>query len=167
LELFDDLSIVENLAVASERPGVFRYVADLFWPGKLRLTPLALQALKDFDLEDLMYRKPTEISFGQRKAVAIARAVAAGPEILLLDEPAAGLDDHEADELAVLIKRTADEYGIGILLVEHKVDMITAISDRITVLQRGRTIASGSAAEVLKDPVVVEAYLGAQPAGAQ
>jgi ABC-type branched-subunit amino acid transport system ATPase component/ABC-type branched-subunit amino acid transport system permease subunit len=163
LELFDDLSIVENLAVASEKPSGWRYLLDLVWPGKLLLTPLAQQALEDFELEGLMFRKPTDVSFGQRKAVAIARALASGPAVLLLDEPAAGLDDREADELATLIKRTAEQFGVGILLVEHKVDMITAISDRVTVLQRGEVIATGCVDDVMSDPVVVEAYLGTKP----
>jgi ABC-type branched-subunit amino acid transport system ATPase component/ABC-type branched-subunit amino acid transport system permease subunit len=160
LELFDDLTILENIAVASERPSALRYVLDWFVPGRIHLSSVALEAMRDFGLLETMERKPGEVSFGQRKTVAIARAIAAGPSVLLLDEPAAGLDDHEATELADLIVRIAREWGIGVLLVEHKVDMITSISDRITVLNNGRVLASGVTADVVGNPDVVAAYLG-------
>ena len=108
----------------------------------------------------MLDNSPESISFGRRKVVAIARAVASAPSVLLLDEPAAGLDDHEAGELADLIRELAREWGIGILLVEHKIDMVMSISDRVTVLQAGRVLTSGTPAEVGKNPLVVEAYLG-------
>jgi ABC-type branched-subunit amino acid transport system ATPase component/ABC-type branched-subunit amino acid transport system permease subunit len=165
LELFDELTVLENLAVASERLHPVRYLTDLIRPGQLTLQPVAREALRDFELEQLIDRKPSEISFGQRKTVAIARAVAAGPSILLLDEPAAGLDDHEAAELATLIVRIAREWQIGVLLVEHKVDMITAISDRITVLENGAVLATGDARSVLDEPAVIDAYLGTAAVG--
>jgi ABC-type branched-subunit amino acid transport system ATPase component/ABC-type branched-subunit amino acid transport system permease subunit len=160
LELFDDLTVLENLAVASERPSRARYLLDLILPRGPRLTPIAAEAIEEFGLSTLLARKPTEISFGQRKSVAIARAVSAAPAVLLLDEPAAGLDDHEASELAILITHVARDWGIGVLLVEHRVDMISAISDRVTVLEFGRVLASGTAEEVTADPAVIDAYLG-------
>jgi sulfate-transporting ATPase len=92
--------------------------------------------------------------------VAIARSVASAPSVLLLDEPAAGLDDTEADELAALIRHLADEWGIAVLLVEHKVDLILSVSDRITVLDGGSILASGTPEEIRNDPAVIDAYLG-------
>jgi sulfate-transporting ATPase len=80
--------------------------------------------------------------------------------VLLLDEPAAGLDDREADELAVLIRHLADAWGVAVLLVEHKVDMIMSISDRVTVLDAGRVLAAGTPAEVRANADVLDAYLG-------
>ena len=161
LELFEDLTILENVAVACERPGPARYILDLLRPGRIRLTGAAMEALRDFELVDSIEKKPGEVSFGQRKIVAIARAMAASPAVILLDEPAAGLDDHEAAELAGVIVRLAHDWGLGVLLVEHKVDMVMSISDRVTVLEGGKVLASGVADEIVNNADVVDAYLGA------
>jgi sulfate-transporting ATPase len=170
LELFTDLTIRENLAVAAERGAGLRYLTDLVHPGPVRLTDAALEALHQFELEGLIDQRPSEVSFGRRKTVAIARSIASAPSVLLLDEPAAGLDDHEADELAALIRGLADSWGIAILLVEHKVDLIMSISDRITVLDNGSVLASGTPAQIRSNSTVIDAYLGspiaAAPAGA-
>lgn len=160
LELFGDLSVEENLAVAAETPRAWRYLTDLIRPGKIRPSASALGAMRQFDLEEVRHRLPEEISFGKRKAIAIARAVAGRPDILLLDEPAAGLDDVGARELADLVVRVAHEWGIGVLLVEHKVDMVLDISDRLTVLQEGKVLTTGGPHAVLADPRVIAAYLG-------
>ena len=137
LELFADLTVEENLAIACERPPVFKYATDLVRPGRLQLTDAAREAVRKFELEDILDRRPDSISFGQRKLVAIARAVASAPSVLLLDEPAAGLDDHEAAELADLIQELARDWGIAVLLVEHKIEMVMSICDRVTVLDYG------------------------------
>ena len=160
LELFSDLSVEENIAAAAETPRAWRYLTDLVRPGKIRLSASALNAMRQFDLEEVRHSLPEEISFGKRKAIAIARAIAGRPDILLLDEPAAGLDDVGAGELADLVVRVAHEWGIGVLLVEHKVDMVLSISDRVTVLQEGRVLTTGEPNAVLADPRVVTAYLG-------
>jgi ABC-type branched-subunit amino acid transport system ATPase component/ABC-type branched-subunit amino acid transport system permease subunit len=160
LELFNDLTIRENLVVACERRHPFRYVTDLFWPGRAKLSAAAIEAVRQFELADIIERRPDSISFGRRKTVAIARAIAAAPPVLLLDEPAAGLNDHEAVELARLIRMVADEWNIGVLLVEHKVDLVTSISDTITVLESGRVLAAGMAQDVVTSQVVIDAYLG-------
>jgi sulfate-transporting ATPase len=161
LELFEDLTVSENLAVAYERPQPWRYVSDLIRPGRIRLRGTALDALRHLELQDMADQKPAEISFGRRKEVAIARAIAAAPSVLLLDEPAAGLTDQEAGELAQLIQRLARERGIAVVLVEHKVDMIMSICDRVTVLAAGRVLSSGTPETIRSDRAVVEAYLGA------
>jgi ABC-type branched-subunit amino acid transport system ATPase component/branched-subunit amino acid ABC-type transport system permease component len=160
LELFNDLTILENLVVACERHRPFRYVSDLFLPGRAKLSAAAIEAVKQFELADIIDKRPDAISFGQRKTVAIARAIAAAPPILLLDEPAAGLNDHEAAELARLIRMVADDWNIGVLLVEHKVDLVTSISDTITVLESGRVLAAGTPREVVASQAVIDAYLG-------
>jgi sulfate-transporting ATPase len=164
LELFGDLSIEENLAVACEPRVAHRYVTDLFRPGRLRLTPAAREAVRRFELEGILGLKPGSISFGQRKVVAIARSMASAPSVLLLDEPAAGLDDHEAAELAALISELARDWGVAVLLVEHKIEMVMSISDRVTVLANGRVLTSGTPEEVRQDPAVIDAYLGSPQA---
>jgi sulfate-transporting ATPase len=160
LELFTDLTIAENLAVASDHRSAWRYLTDLIRPGRVRLSASAQDAVRQFGLGQLLGVRPDSIAFGQRKTVAIARSVANSPSVLLLDEPAAGLDDTEADELAALIRHLADEWGIAVLLVEHKVDLILSVSDRITVLDRGSILASGTPEEIRNDPAVIDAYLG-------
>ena len=160
LELFTDLTIGENLAVSEDATPWHRCLSDFVRPGHIELGFAASETLRSFELEPLMNQKPSEISFGQRKTVAIARAIASSPSVLLLDEPAAGLDDHEAAELASLIRKLADDWGIALLLVEHKVDMIMSVSDRITVMQNGSVLASGSPEEIRRNPDVIIAYLG-------
>ncbi|TNC29434.1 ABC transporter ATP-binding protein [Amycolatopsis alkalitolerans] len=159
LELFGDLTVEENMAVAAGTPRVWRHVTDLFRPGKIRLSAAALEAMRQFDLEGCRYLHPDQVSFGSARR-SRSRAVAGRPDILLLDEPAAGLSDAEAGQLADLVVRVAREWRIGVLLVEHKVDLVLAVSDRLTVLQEGRILTTGQPDAVLRDPRVVAAYLG-------
>jgi sulfate-transporting ATPase len=161
LELFDGLTVRENLAVAAEHPAPARMLTDLVAPGRVTLNPASAEAVAQFELAGVLDVLPDALSLGQRKAVAIARAVAAAPAVLLLDEPAAGLDEHEAAELAALIRTLADRWGIAVLLVEHKIDIVMAISDRVTVLQSGAVLTSGTPEQVRTNPAVIEAYLGA------
>jgi len=167
VELFDDLTLRENLAVACDRWSVWRYLTDFVAPGRIRLTGPALVAAREFDLAADLERQPTELSMGRRRLAAIARAAAASPSVLLLDEPAAGLSDAEARHLAALLRRLAADWGMGILLVEHNIDMVLAACDRVTVLTGGSVLVSGLPDEVRHDPRVLEAYLGsAAPADA-
>jgi sulfate-transporting ATPase len=160
LELFEDLTVEENLAVACAPVGGRRHLTDLVRPGRIELSPAARQAVRSFHLEDLLDVRPDSVSFGRRKEVAIARAIAGLPSVLLLDEPAAGLMDSEADDLAALIRRLADEWEIGVLLVEHKVDLILSICDRVTVMDAGRQLATGTPEEIKRHREVLDAYLG-------
>lgn len=105
-------------------------------------------------------RLPNDISFGQRRLIGVARALAARPKVLLLDEPAAGLDGQETEELGQLIRRVAHEWGIAVLLVEHDVPMVSAFSDSVIAIDFGHEIALGTASEVLAHPDVRRAYLG-------
>jgi ABC-type branched-subunit amino acid transport system ATPase component/branched-subunit amino acid ABC-type transport system permease component len=160
LELFDDLTVLENIAVPSEEPRRRKYVSDMFHPGRQGLTRGAVAAIEQLELADVLDKRPLEISFGLRKVVAIARSVASIPSVLLLDEPAAGLGDHEAAELAELIVMLAQKWGIGVLLVEHRIDMVMSICDKVTVLRAGEVLTSGAPAEVRRNQAVIDAYLG-------
>jgi ABC-type branched-subunit amino acid transport system ATPase component len=160
LELFEDVSVLENLRAASDLRDRLAYLTNLFAPRNQRLGPEVIAAIREFGLAEELYRRPTEISYGKRRLVAVARAVAAAPSILLLDEPAAGLSESETRELGVLLRRLAAERGLGILLVEHDLAFVLDICDELTVLDFGRQIASGPPAAVRADPAVIAAYIG-------
>ena len=112
-------------------------------PGRKPLGAAASAVIREFDLEDDLDRRPEELPFGKRRLVALARAVAAEPSVLLLDEPAAGLGDQETAELGRLVRRLADEWGMAVLLVEHDVSLVLGVCDRVAVLDFGRVIARG------------------------
>jgi sulfate-transporting ATPase len=160
IELFDDLTVEENLAVACERSRLGSLAYDLVRPGKVSLSDSAYAVVREFQLDGVLQRMPRELSFAQRRLVGIARAIASGPSTLLLDEPAAGLDAHEIHELGRVIHKVARAWGIGILLVEHDLDMVSRTCDRLIVLHHGQTLASGTTADVLSDADVLRAYVG-------
>lgn len=160
LELFNDLTVRENIAVACETRRRWRWLTDVVRPGRVVLTPAAASIVQRLELTDLLDLKPGNISYGARKLVAIARAVAGVPSVLLLDEPAAGLDDAEADHLAGLIRQLAREWGIGVLLIDHKIDLVLSVSDQVTVIANGALLASGTPDDIRTDTKVVDAYLG-------
>jgi sulfate-transporting ATPase len=164
LELFDQLTVLENLRTASDPRDTTAYLTDLVWPRSTRLTPGARSATAMFGLGEDFRRVPSELSYGRRRQVAIARAIAAEPSILLLDEPAAGLPEPETEELGRMLRRLAEEWGIGILLVEHDVPLLNRVCDRIVVMDFGSMIAAGTPAEIRSDPRVVAAYLGEEHA---
>ena len=160
LELFDDLTVRENLLAAAEPRDRRAYLTDLVLPGRPQLPPAALDAVAELELEPLLDVRAQDLSYGQRRLVAIARAVASGPSVLLLDEPAAGLDERESAELGHLVRRLADTWGMSVLLIEHDVALVLGTADRVAVLDFGRKIAEGAPAQVSTDPVVRRAYLG-------
>jgi ABC-type branched-subunit amino acid transport system ATPase component/branched-subunit amino acid ABC-type transport system permease component len=160
LELFDDVSVLENLQVAADDGRSLEYLRSLVAPGEQPLRGAAADAVEMFRLQDALGTRPADLPFGTRRLVAIARAMAARPSILLLDEPAAGLSHSESMELARLIKHVAQERGIGVMVVEHDMSFIMSLCDRVTVLNFGEVIAAGDPDEVRRDPAVVAAYLG-------
>jgi sulfate-transporting ATPase len=160
LELFEQSTVRENVQVACDARDTAAYVRDMVAPTERRLTDGAVSALREFDLVDDLDTIASELPYGRRRLTAIARAVAVGPSLLLLDEPAAGLGDVESAELGVLLRRLVSERGIGVLVVEHDMRFIGAVCDRIVVLDFGRKIADGPQEIVLQDPAVVAAYLG-------
>ena len=160
LELFDDLTVRENLLVAEATPTLRSTVTDLF-RRKDQRSPGAEELLEALDLLDWADRRPTELSNGQRHLVALARAVVAKPQLLLLDEPAAGLDTAETAELSAILRRLP-ELGTSVLMVDHDMALVMGICEVINVLDFGTVIATGTPAQVRADPRVVAAYLGSE-----
>ena len=160
LELFEDMTVLDNLYAACERPGRWTWLTDLVRPGSRPLPTQVLVAVREFGLQDSLDRPVGDLSYGERRLLAIARAVATSPSVLLLDEPAAGLSDDETRELAELVRRLAEDWGMGVLLVEHDVDMVMSVCDQVVVLDFGRRICAGTPDEVRRDPAVRAAYLG-------
>ena len=150
LALFPALSVVQNVMVgAHSRRGSSR---------DRRVEALAL--LERLDLAHLAHEPAFGLPYGTLKRIEIARALAAQPRLLLLDEPAAGLTHSEVDELARLVRSIRDEFELSVLLVEHHMAMVMSISEKIVVLDFGTAIAVGTPDEIRTNPLVIEAYLG-------
>jgi sulfate-transporting ATPase len=160
LELFEDLTISDNLRVAADRNDLGSFALDLVHPRRQLLTPHARAALQMLDLERDLERRPGELPYGRRRLVAIARALAGAPSVLCLDEPAAGLNSLESRELGELLRRVVNQWQIAVLLIEHDVDLVMNVCDRVLVLDYGHLIASGTPAEVRENEAVIASYLG-------
>ena len=150
--------------VASEPPGLLGGLGRVFLPDRRERTEAVSWALSVTELEDVAGRFPTELSHGQRKLVGVGRALACRPSLLLLDEPAAGLDTDETLVLGQRL-RTLPEHGVSVLLIDHDMGLVLSVCDRVMVLDFGNLIAEGTPAEIRANPAVIEAYLGSSEAG--
>jgi branched-chain amino acid transport system ATP-binding protein len=160
LELFEDITVAENLSVATERPRWFTFARDALSPTRHACDPGTIDwALGSVGLRDKATRYPSDLSHGQRKLVGVARALVSRPRLLLLDEPASGLDTSESEALGRELRRVLEQ-GTSMLLVDHDMSFVMSVCDYIYVLDFGVVIASGSPAEIRADPAVIAAYLG-------
>jgi branched-chain amino acid transport system ATP-binding protein len=158
LELFDDLTVRQNLRVASTTPTWRSTLADAFRRRDAK-DDATDELLDELGLLDHADRRPSALSNGARHLVALARAVVARPSLVLLDEPAAGLDTTETAELAAILRRLPLR-GTSVLLVDHDMALVLGVCDEVHVLDFGRVIATGPPSQVRSDPAVVSAYLG-------
>jgi branched-chain amino acid transport system ATP-binding protein len=165
IRLFNDLTILDNLKMACGHLGKYTFWEEALRLGRVqaeeqRIETLALETLEYLGLEGYAHMHPQSLAYGLRRRLELARALMAEPELLLLDEPAAGLNPAEVEELIGTIERLQAERDLSILLVEHHMEVVMQLCKTIHVMDFGKKIAAGSPEEIRKDPNVLQAYLG-------
>ena len=170
IRLFGNMSVEDNVRIGlhnqitySTASGIFRLPS--FWKGERAQHERALDLLSIFDMQDLASHQASSLPYGAQRRLEIVRALATNPSLLLLDEPAAGMNPHETEELMENIAKIRDKFKIAILLIEHDMNLVMGICEGICVLNYGRVIAKGTAEEIQNNPVVIEAYLGKRKEG--
>jgi len=165
IRLFSDLTLIDNVKIAYHQHMNYGLVSAVmrlpkYFSEESRINEKALNLLKIFNLEHKKDEIAKNLPYGEQRRLEIARALACEPKLLLLDEPAAGMNPQETNELMELIKWIRNKFGLTILLIEHDMSLVMGACERIYVLEYGRIIAEGKPEEIKSNPRVIEAYLG-------
>ncbi len=165
VRLFKEMTVIENLLVAQHRHLNTNLLSGLFKTPAYRKAEEQAMAnaafwLKKVNLLDMANREAGNLAYGQQRRLEIARCMVTNPKLLMLDEPAAGLNPNETQELDQLICNLRDEFDVAVLLIEHDMGLVMGISDQIAVINQGTPLASGTPAEIRDNPDVIKAYLG-------
>jgi len=165
IRLFKYLSVLDNVVAAYNFRMKYGILSGMlrfpnFWREEKEAKEKAMALLKIFDLDKYAGMHAGNLPYGEQRKLEIARAMATEPKILLLDEPAAGMNPKETEDLMNTIKLIRDKFGIAVLLIEHDMKLVLGICERLVVLNYGQILASGKPTEVINNPQVVEAYLG-------
>ena len=167
IRLFSELSVLDNVKIAFHSHVKYNLLESVLRVGRYtseeeKITKDSLELLKIFHLEDKAYETAKNLPYGAQRRLEIARALAAKPKLLLLDEPAAGMNPQETQELMEMIRWIRDQFDLTILLIEHDMSLVMGICERIYVLEYGHIIAHGTPEEIQYNPEVIRAYLGGE-----
>lgn len=165
IRLFSSMSVLDNVLIGFDFQARYGFLESIvrfprFVREEKRIKTRSLEILDYFGMASYADEKAVDLSYGQQRKVEIARALATNPELLLLDEPAAGMNPSETEELGEIIKKARNDFDLTVLLIEHDMKFVNQLCDKVLVLDYGKTIFEGKPNDAIQDPEVISAYLG-------